>query len=216
MCSIADTEARSFRDLVRCLSHCGILDLTTQTDAPDDAWEQEVTGWDRRSTRDPSSGSSFWPQPPEAASRLGPHLVPPSRLVRADGEMSAHESETSRVPYPHPSASDLAPPDVPVAAVEPENSAQTVSMRSITFKRPPNAFGRAEPSKRTRADDDEDSALFSVYHRDLEKVSENLNDGKVVSSKLKHIKVDQVDENYDGPSQKDVDNFVGHSQLFLR
>ena len=25
----------------------------------DDAWEEEITGWDPRSTRDPSSGSSF-------------------------------------------------------------------------------------------------------------------------------------------------------------
>ena len=49
LCSIADTESISFEDLVRRLPHSTFLDLTTQTDAPDDAWE-EVTGWDPRST----------------------------------------------------------------------------------------------------------------------------------------------------------------------
>ena len=42
-----------------------------------------------------------------------------------------------------------------------------VSTRRITFKRPLNPLERAEPPKRTRADDDEYSALLSVYHRDL-------------------------------------------------
>ena len=41
MCCIADTEAASFQDLVRRLPHSTFLDLTTQTDAPDDAWEEE-------------------------------------------------------------------------------------------------------------------------------------------------------------------------------
>ena len=57
-----------------------------------------------------------------------------------------------------------------------------MSTRRITFKRPPNPDDRAEPPKRTRGDDDEDSALLSAYHRDLEKVSENLKDGKGVFS----------------------------------
>ena len=48
--------------------------------------------------------------------------------------------------------------------------------RHITFKRPPHPLDRAEPPKRTRGDDDEDSALLSAHHRDLEKVSENLKD----------------------------------------
>ena len=61
LCSIADTEAISFQDLVRRLPHSTFLDLTTQTDAPDDAWDEEITGWDPRSTRDPSSSSSVWP-----------------------------------------------------------------------------------------------------------------------------------------------------------
>ena len=60
LCSTADTEAISFQDLVRRLLHSTFLDLTTQTDAPDDAWEEEITGWDPRSTRDPSNISSFW------------------------------------------------------------------------------------------------------------------------------------------------------------
>ena len=50
LCSIADTEAISFQDLVIRVPHSTFLDLTTQTDAPDDAWEEEVTGWDPRST----------------------------------------------------------------------------------------------------------------------------------------------------------------------
>ena len=55
-----------------------------------------------RSTRDPSSGSSFWPQQPDATSRLGPDLVPTSRLVRADGEMSVQEHEMTHVPFTIP------------------------------------------------------------------------------------------------------------------
>ena len=38
-------------------------------------------------------------------------------------------------------------------------------------KRPPNPVNRAEPPKRTRGDDYEDSALLSAHHHDLEKVS---------------------------------------------
>ena len=45
-------------------------------------------------------------------------MVPLSRLVRADDEMSVQGSATSRAPFPHPSAGE---PDVPVASVEPEN-----------------------------------------------------------------------------------------------
>ena len=81
-----------------------------------------------------------------------------------------------RVPFTHPSANT----DVPVSSVEPEDSAQTMSTRRITFKRPPNPVDRAEPPTRTRGDDDEDSALHSAYHHDLEKVSDNLKDGKSV------------------------------------
>ena len=39
LCSISDTEAIGFQDLVKRLPHSTFLDLTTQTDAPDDAWE---------------------------------------------------------------------------------------------------------------------------------------------------------------------------------
>ena len=59
LCSISDTESISFQDLVRRLPHSTFLDLTTETDAPDDAWEDEITGWDPRRTRDPSSSSAF-------------------------------------------------------------------------------------------------------------------------------------------------------------
>ena len=40
-CSIADTESISFQVLVRRLPHSTFLGLTTQTDAPDDAGEEE-------------------------------------------------------------------------------------------------------------------------------------------------------------------------------
>ena len=79
------------------LPHSTFLDLTTQTGAPDDPWEEEITGWDPRSTRDPSSSSSFWPHQPDATSRLGPDLVPRSRPVRTDDEMSVQEHDTTHV-----------------------------------------------------------------------------------------------------------------------
>ena len=113
LCNIADTEAISFQDLVRRLPHSPFLDLTTQTDAPDEVREEE-TGWDPRSTRDPSSGSSFWPHQPDATSRLGADLVPQSRPVRTDDEMSVQEHETTHVPFTHPSACETSPLDVPV------------------------------------------------------------------------------------------------------
>ena len=142
--------------------------MTTQTEVLEDAWEEEITGWDPRSTRDPSNGSSFWPQQPGATSRLGPDTLPPSRPVRLDGEMSVQKPETIHVSVAHPPASESIPSDVLVASVEPENSVQTTSMRRILFKRPPNPLDRVEPPKRTRGDDDE--------------VSENLKDGKSVFS----------------------------------
>ena len=80
------------------------------------------------------------------------------------------EHETTHVPFTHPWASESIPPEVPVGSVEPEDSAQTVSTRRITFERPPNPLDRADPPKRTRGDDDEDSALLSAYHHDLESV----------------------------------------------
>ena len=134
-----------------------VCSLGRQTDALDDVWEERITGWDPQSTRVPSSGSSFWPQQPGATSRLGPDLMPPSRLVRADDGMSVQEPETTQVPVAHPSATETIPSDVPVTSVEPEDSA--LSTRRVTFKRPPNPVDRAEPPKRTRRDDDEGSAL---------------------------------------------------------
>ena len=44
LCCIADTESISFQDLVRRLPHSTFIDLTIQTDAPDDAWEEDITG----------------------------------------------------------------------------------------------------------------------------------------------------------------------------
>ena len=124
LCSIPDTEAISFEDLVRRLPHSTFLDLTSQTDASDDAWEKQITGWDPRNTRDPSSSSSFWPHHPDVTSRLGRDLVPPSRPMRAEDEMSVQEPETTRVPLSHSSASETIPSEVPVTSVEPAESAQ--------------------------------------------------------------------------------------------
>ena len=108
--------------------------------------------------------------------------MPPSRRVRADDEMSVQEQEATRVPLTHLSASESTPLDVPVPSVEPEDSAQTMSTSRITLKRPLNLLDRAEPPKRTRGDEDEDTALLSAYHHDLENVSENLKEGKGVFS----------------------------------
>ena len=108
--------------------------------------------------------------------------MPPSRPVRTDDEMSVQELETTHVSVAHPSASETIPSDVLVASDEPENSVQTTSMRRIVFKRPPNPLDRVEPPKRTRGDDDDHSSFLSAYHHDLEKVSENLKNGKSVSS----------------------------------
>ena len=68
LCSIAGTEAMSFEDFARRLPHTTFLDLTTLTDATDDAWEEEITGWDPRNTRDPCSSSSFRPHQSDATS----------------------------------------------------------------------------------------------------------------------------------------------------
>ena len=170
LCSIADTESISFQDhVVRRLPHSTFLDLTTQTDVPDDAWEDEITGWNPRSTRDPSSSSSFWPQS-DATSRLGPDLMPPSRSMRTDDEMSVQEPETTHVSVAHPSTSETIPSDVLVASVEPKDLVPTTPPRRMLFKRPPNPLDRVEPPKRTRGDEDDHSA-FSAYHHDSEKMS---------------------------------------------
>ena len=146
LCSIADTESISFQDLVRRLPHSTFRDLKTQTDAPDDAWEDEITGWKPRSTRDPSKSSSFWPQS-DATSRLGPDLMPPSRSMRTDDEMSLQEPEKTHVSVGHPSASETIPSDVPVASVEPEDSVPTTPPRRILFKRIPNPLDSVETSE---------------------------------------------------------------------
>ena len=66
--------------------------------------------------------------------------------------------------------------------VEPKDSVQSMSTRRITFKRPPGPLDRAEPPKRTRGEYDENSALLSADHHDLEKVSAILKDGTRVFS----------------------------------
>ena len=80
------------------MPHSTLLDLTTQTDAPDDARHEEITGLDPRSTRDLGNSSSFWPHQSDATSHLKPDLMPPTRPVRTDDEMSVQEPETTHVP----------------------------------------------------------------------------------------------------------------------
>ena len=98
--------------------------------------------------------------------------MPPSRPMRTDDEMSVQEPDTTHVSVAHPSASETIPSDVPVASVKPEDSVPTT---------PPNPLDRVEPPKRTRGEKDDHSA-FSAYYHDLEKVSENVKDGKGVFS----------------------------------
>ena len=120
------------------LPHSTFLDLTTQDpDAPDDAWEEEITVGTHEAHEIRAVCSSFWAQRQNATSRLGTDLVPPSRPVRAD-EMPMQEYETTHAPCTRPSASESIPPDVPVVSVERGDSVQAMSTRRITFKRPPN------------------------------------------------------------------------------
>ena len=146
----------------------------------------------------------------------------PSRLVRADEEVTVQGSETTRVPFPHPSASESDPPDVLVDSVEPENTAQAMSTRCITFKRPPHHWTVLKFRNVPGLTMIKISGLSSFYHRDLEKVSEILKDGKDVFSGTGNawhvgqcMACDQnqnrhgkVDAKYDVPSQKDVDNLL--------
>ena len=143
------------------------------------------------------------------------------------------DPETTHVSVAHPSASETIPSEVPVATVQLENSVQTTCMRRVLFKRPPNPLGRVEPPKRTRSDDDDHSALLSAYHHDLEKVSENLKDGKSVfsgtgmldmlDSAWLAIKIPAETTNNEtltesqcvGPLQKDVDNLLVTVSLSL-
>ena len=53
-----------------------------------------------------------------------------------------------------------------------------MSMRRMSFQRPPNPLHRVQPPKRTRDDDDDHSALLSAYHHDLKQMSENLREEK--------------------------------------
>ena len=124
LCSIADTEAINFPELVRRLPNNTFLDLTTQTDVPGDAWEEDLTGWDHEAHEIPAVAVLFWPHQPGATSRL-PDLVPASRPVRTEDEMSVQEHETTHVPFTHPSASETSPSGVPVTSVDPEDSVQT-------------------------------------------------------------------------------------------
>ena len=76
----------SFQNFVRRLPHSTFLDLVTQTGAPDDAREEEVTGWNQRNTRDPSSGGAFWPQLTRShqVDLCSPIPRPPSSFDRAE------------------------------------------------------------------------------------------------------------------------------------
>ena len=110
-CATSQTQKPSIS-----MPHNTFLDLTTQTDAPDDAWHEEITCWDPRSTRDLGNSSNFLPHQSDATSRLGPDLMPPNRLVRTDDEMSVQEPETTHVPIAHPSTSETIPSDVLVTS----------------------------------------------------------------------------------------------------
>ena len=134
-------------------------------------------------------------------------------------------TETTRSHFPLPSAIGSAPLDVLVESFELENSSQTVPTRRITLEtRPPNQSNRdAHSEKRTRADDDFDSALLSVYQNDLGNVSGNLTDDKGVFSGTEML--DMLDGAWlaiktksqkSELSQKDVCNLQVPVQFFLR
>ena len=140
--------------------------------------------------------------------------------MRADDEMSVQEHDMTHVPFPHPSASESIPPDVPVGSVSPDDSAQLMSTRRIKFQRPPKPSDRAEPPKRIRSDDDEGSALLSAYHHDVEKVSEKFEGcfsgtrmpdmlGLRSKSRLRDRKSEPTTESQSvEPLQRDVDNLL--------
>ena len=90
LCSIADTQAVGFQEPVR-LPHSTFLDLTAQTDALADAWEEEVTGWDHEAHE--IRAVAF----PSGHNDLMQHhvLVPPTPPVRAEDDMSVQEHETT-------------------------------------------------------------------------------------------------------------------------
>ena len=125
----------------------------------------------------------FWPQQPDATSRLGPDLVPSSRPVRADDEKCQWENEKrhmflSRI-LRQVNRLHLT---FLLLQLNWKIQTQTMSTRRITFKRLPNPVDRAEPPKRTRGDDDEVSAHLSACQHDLEKISENMKDSRGVVS----------------------------------
>ena len=96
----------------------------------------------------------------------------------ADGEMSEQESETSRFPIPHPSASESAPLLtflLTLLNLETHHRLPLIVLRSSALQIHLDSY----PEKRTRTDDDYGCALLSVYQHDLGNVSENLNDDKV-------------------------------------
>ena len=80
----ADTDASSFQDLVRRLPRSTFLDLTTQIDALDDVGKKKSLVGTREAHEIPAVATCFWSHQPDATSRLGPDLVPPSRPVRTD------------------------------------------------------------------------------------------------------------------------------------
>ena len=119
-CAASQTQKPSVSNTLSDVCHTAHFLISRHTDAPDDAWEEEITGWDPRSTRDPGSSSSFWPHQSDATSRLGPDLMPSSRQMGTDDEMSVQEPETTHVPVAHPSISETIPLGGPVTSVEPE------------------------------------------------------------------------------------------------
>ena len=77
-------------------------------------------------------------------------MVPPSRLVRADDQMSLQETQKSRSSVPHFSANESAPPDVRGASVELASASQPVPTRRITSKRHAHPLDLAEQKEKTR------------------------------------------------------------------
>ena len=143
----------------------------------DDAWEEEITGWDPRSTRDPSSSSSFWPHQSDATSRLGPDLMPPSR---PELMMKCQCKNPKRHMFLLHILRRVKRFHQMYLWPRLHRKIQCRQLPCVTFcpNVLPNPLDRVEPPERTRGDDDDHSSLLSAYHHDLEKVSGNLKDGE--------------------------------------
>ena len=144
-----------------------------------------------RSTRYPRGGSTILPQRLGATPRLGLDTVLPSRHMC---ELMMKCTKIRNVTFSRSNSFKRAndPLDDLAASFDPGNSSLTVSTRRITYKGPSKSVGLCCTSgKRTRADDDDDSALLAVYQHDIERRRLNIRTSTLVCSVLGRRHVNQ-------------------------